>query len=75
MALVQVLPGSGSQRNVERGGFRLAYTKVMVTQPVQPTDRYLHVDACNNPCWTSGEVRRRIENKDVKAVESHLYSV
>jgi len=27
LATVQTTPGSGSQRNVERMGFRLAYTK------------------------------------------------
>jgi len=31
-AVVSTLPGSGSQRNMERRGFRLAYTKVVMTR-------------------------------------------
>jgi GNAT superfamily N-acetyltransferase len=31
-AVVSTMPGSGSQRNMERRGFRLAYTKVVMTR-------------------------------------------
>jgi GNAT superfamily N-acetyltransferase len=33
-AVVSTEPGSGSQRNMERRGFRVAYTKVVMTRPV-----------------------------------------
>ena len=38
-AVVSTHPGSGSQRNMERRGFRLAYTKVVMTRewPERPT--------------------------------------
>jgi hypothetical protein len=37
--VVSTHPGSGSQRNMERRGFRLAYTKVVMTRewPERPT--------------------------------------
>lgn len=31
LAVVQTSPGTGSQRNMERAGFRIAYTKLTVT--------------------------------------------
>ncbi len=31
-AVVSTQPGSGSQRNMERRGFRVAYTKVVMTR-------------------------------------------
>lgn len=34
LALVQTTPGSASQRNVERCGFQLAYTKATMTRPI-----------------------------------------
>ncbi len=36
-AVVSTHPGSGSQRNMERRGFRLAYTKVVMTRERQET--------------------------------------
>ncbi len=48
-AVVSTLPGSGSQRNMERRGFRVAYTKVVMVRtwpelaaPVEPGDENGH---------------------------------
>ena len=32
VALMAALPGSGSQRNAERNGFRIAYTRIKWTR-------------------------------------------
>jgi len=39
LATVQTAPGNASQRNVERLGFRLAYTKLALLREPDPTEK------------------------------------
>jgi hypothetical protein len=49
LAMVLTTPGSTSERNVQRAGFRVAYTKPTLIQPTQAEKRKQDEGSCLHP--------------------------